>query len=64
MEPTININDLIITKKCKQEDIKQGDIISYKKGDTIITHRIEKIFCTVSLVFIVANLLYYFVQIV
>lgn len=43
MEPTIEINDLIITKNCKQEDIKQGDIISYRRGEAIITHRIEKI---------------------
>lgn len=43
MKPTIEINDLIITKNCKQEDIKQGDIISYRRGDSIITHRIERI---------------------
>ena len=43
MEPVINVNDLVITKKCKQQDVKQGDIISYKKGDVVITHRVDKV---------------------
>ena len=44
MEQTINVNDLIIIKKCSQDEIKNKDIITYKKKDgTIVTHRIIKI---------------------
>lgn len=43
MEPTLKVNDLIITKNCKQEDIKKGDIITYKRGSSIITHRVDNI---------------------
>lgn len=44
MEPTINVNDLIIIKRCKESDIQKGDIITYKKQDgTIVSHKIVKI---------------------
>lgn len=43
MEPTIMENDLIITKNCKEEEIHENDIIVFKRGDTIISHRIDKI---------------------
>lgn len=43
MEPTIKVNDFIITKNRKQENIKQGDIITYKKGKSIITHRVDRV---------------------
>ena len=44
MVPTINVNDLIVIKKCTQEEIKNGDIITYKREDgSIITHRIISI---------------------
>lgn len=43
MEPTIKIGDVIITKKCSQSELNVGDIISFKYGDTIITHRINSI---------------------
>lgn len=44
MEPTINVNDLIIIKKCEESEIQKGDIITYKKEDgSIVTHRIVKI---------------------
>lgn len=36
-------NDLIITKNCKEEEIHENDIIVFKRGDTIISHRIDKI---------------------
>ena len=34
---------MIITKNCKQEEIKEGDIISYKRGDTVVTHRVYRV---------------------
>lgn len=46
MEPQIKVNDIIITKKIKNENsLKVGDIISYrsKTDDIVITHRIYEI---------------------
>ncbi len=43
MEPKLPVNDIIITKKIKAEDIKVGDIISYKYENIIITHRVTKV---------------------
>lgn len=44
MEPTINVNDLIVIKKCDESEIQKGDIITYKKEDgAIVTHRIIRI---------------------
>lgn len=41
MEDTINVNDLIVIKQCKENELQKGDIITYKKEDgTIVTHRI------------------------
>ena len=41
MEPTINVNDLIVIKKCKESEIENKDIITYKKDDgTAVTHRV------------------------
>lgn len=43
MEPTINVNDVLITKKVEKEQIKVGDVITFEKNDEVITHRITKI---------------------
>lgn len=44
MEPTINVNDLIVIKRCSEDQIQNGNIITYKKEDgTVVTHRIVKI---------------------
>jgi len=44
MEPTINVNDVIVIEKCTQDELEKGDIITYKKQDgTIVTHRIVAI---------------------
>ena len=41
MEPTIKVNDLIVIRKCKESEIKNEDIITYKKDDgTVVTHRV------------------------
>lgn len=42
MEPNINIGDMVITKS-KENELKVGDIISYRKGQSVITHRISQI---------------------
>ncbi len=43
MEPTLKINDLIFNIKVKEENIKKGDIISFKEGNNVVTHRINNI---------------------
>lgn len=41
MSNTLEINDLIVIKQYSSEDdVKVGDIITYKKNDSLITHRI------------------------
>jgi len=44
MKPTINIGDIIITKKCSENDLNVDDIIAFIKNNEITnTHRIIKI---------------------
>lgn len=43
MEPTINVNDVVLTKHVKQEKINVGDVITFLKDGEVITHRITKI---------------------
>lgn len=43
MEPTININDVVINKEVKPEEINVGDVITFLHDGEVITHRITKI---------------------
>ncbi len=44
MEPTFNIDDVIFVKKYNNiNELQKGDIISFRQGGDIITHRIDKI---------------------
>lgn len=43
MEPTINVNDVLITKKVNKDEIKTGDVITFIKNGEVITHRITQI---------------------
>lgn len=43
MEPTINIGDIVLVKNVNIQDLSEGDIISYRKGESVITHRIDRI---------------------
>lgn len=43
MEPTIMTEDAIFIKNTSKEDLEVGDIISFKTGDYINTHRIVRI---------------------
>ena len=43
MEPTININDVVINKEVLQEEINVGDVITFLHNGEVITHRITKI---------------------
>lgn len=43
MNPVINSGDLIITKETEAGALNVGDIISYRSGDSVVTHRIAEI---------------------
>lgn len=43
MEPTIMTGDAIFVKQVSEDDVKVGDIISFKDGDSVNTHRIIEI---------------------
>ena len=43
MQPTLEINDIIVTKRCKLENLKKGDIITFSEDNKIISHRIVQI---------------------
>lgn len=43
MEPSLEIGDIVVIKKVDKEDLKEGDVISFRNGESIITHRINKI---------------------
>ena len=43
MEPNIKIGDVVIAKEAKENDLKEGDIITFSKNNEVITHRISKI---------------------
>ena len=43
MEPTININDVVINKDVSQDEINVGDVITFLHDGEVITHRITKI---------------------
>ena len=40
MQPTINIDDIVIVKKVKKEDIQKNDIITFTTNEGTITHRV------------------------
>ena len=40
MQPDLMIGDIVIVKNCDKNDINVGDIISYRSGQSVITHRI------------------------
>lgn len=40
MEPTLEINDVVIVKKCAISQIREGDIITFKQDERTISHRI------------------------
>lgn len=43
MEPKLEVGDIVIAKRIEIEDIKDGDIITFRQENTIITHRIVEI---------------------
>lgn len=43
METTINIGDLVIVKKVNSSSIHIGDIIAFKNGNIVISHRVKEV---------------------
>ena len=43
MEPNLSFGDIVITQRCNEEKIYEGDIITFKQEKENITHRIIKI---------------------
>lgn len=41
MQPELNIGDIVFVKK--ELDLHEGDIISFRQGQSVITHRINKV---------------------
>lgn len=43
MEPELTVGDMIIVKEVDEDKLNVGDIISYRDGANVVTHRIIKI---------------------
>ena len=43
MKPELEIGDIIIVKNTKAEELQEEDIISFRRGQTVVTHRITEI---------------------
>ncbi len=51
MEPNINVYDVVLTKKVKSEEVKEGDVITFISSSTLgegltITHRVKSVIKT------------------
>lgn len=51
MEPNINVYDVVLTKKVKPEEVKEGDVITFISSSTLgegltITHRVKSVIKT------------------
>lgn len=44
MQPELDIGDMGVVKEMNDSELNVGDIISYRNGQSIITHRIHKIY--------------------
>lgn len=44
MTPEVQIGDIVIVKNVKENEINEGDIISFRQGRNVITHRISEKF--------------------
>ena len=40
MQPELDIKDIVVVKEVTEDELKKGDIISFRAGQTVITHRI------------------------
>ncbi len=42
MEPEIQIGDIVVAKNAKNENLNVGDIICFRQGQSVVTHRISQ----------------------
>ena len=42
MEPNYNIGDIVIAQETNPKDLKVGDVISFREGENVVTHRISQ----------------------
>ena len=40
MQPEFDIGDVVVVKEVAENELQSGDVISYREGQSIITHRI------------------------
>ena len=40
MEPTLEINDVVVVQRCEPENLQKGDIITFQQEERTISHRI------------------------
>ena len=43
MEPELPVGCLVLVKKTTPEEVKEGDIIVFHRGDSVVTHRVIEI---------------------
>jgi len=43
MKPELQIGDVVIVKETEIADLQKGDIISFRKGQNVVTHRITEV---------------------
>ena len=43
MEPNLEVGDIVLIKEKDKQEIKENDIISFREGQAVITHRIVEI---------------------
>lgn len=43
MESEISVGDIVVVKEVDTNTLKKGDIIAFKQGEVVITHRIDEI---------------------
>lgn len=42
MEPEIPVGSVLYVAPSAPEEIEAGDVIAYRKGDSVVTHRVEE----------------------
>ena len=43
MKPNLNIGDIVIAKETKENSLKEGDIICFRQGQSVVTHRLSDV---------------------
>ena len=43
MQPELDIGDIVVVKDIEENELQEGDIISFREGQSVVTHRIIEI---------------------